>query len=195
MKVAVAMFFLCLIAGMKLSQKPNSSSSKQQNAETSQADRGGAVARGKQPDNTPYSQETTADAAPHWYAPLERPEWDAVLAAIAALLVIGWQSWETRKAAKAAVLGVQISISKERFRIKVRPQDQWNFPVDFDPSTQQAKLRREPWQGVMYDVHCYGLTEGYILEAFDGACVSDSEDAPPLTISPIHNFPWRIDPA
>jgi len=128
------------------------------------------------------------------YTALEKPDWLTVIVAVLALCVIAWQSYETRKAAKAAVLGVQISISKERFRIKVRPPDRWNFPVDFDPSTQQAVLQREHWQGVMYDLHCYGLTEGYILEAFDGACVSDSLTAPPLIVSPIHNLPWRIDP-
>jgi hypothetical protein len=141
-------------------------------------------------DNTSDSKNNP----PWWHKFVAWPEGIATSALIFTLIAIGWQSWETRKAAKAAALGIQISISKECFRIKVRPPDHWNFPVDFDASTQQAILQREHWQGVMYDVHCYGLTEGYILEAFDGACVSDSQDAPPLTVSPIHNLPWRIDP-
>lgn len=193
MRVYIAVFALCFIAAV-MTSAPYPNADKEQRAESSHAEPHRSVAVNEKPDTSENEAGKSDSNSPKWYTALKRPEWLTLIVAVLALIVIGWQSCETRKAANAATLGVKISISKERFRIKVRPRDQWNFPVDFDPSAQQAVLRHEYWQGVMYDLHCYGLTEGYILEAFDGASVSDSPDAPPLSISRIHNLPWRIDP-
>jgi hypothetical protein len=48
----------------------------------------------------------TADS-PHWYTALKRPEWWVVIVAALTGGVIGWQSWETRKAAQATETNVE----------------------------------------------------------------------------------------
>jgi hypothetical protein len=56
----------------------------------------------------------TDDDPPHWYAALKRPEWWAIIGLFATLFILIWQTYETRKAAKSALLNAQAIINAER---------------------------------------------------------------------------------
>jgi hypothetical protein len=64
-------------------------------------------------DNTQNRSEVSS----WWYLLLAWPEGITTLAIISTLFVIGWQSWETRKAAEAANLGMEITKTKERAKL------------------------------------------------------------------------------
>ena len=55
---------------------------------------------------------------PHWYT---APDWWLFIAAVMTAFVIGWQSNETRKSAKAALLQIQMMKDKERARVEIKP--------------------------------------------------------------------------
>jgi hypothetical protein len=54
---------------------------------------------------------------PNWYAPFEQPEGMLVIVGTITFIIMGWQSWETRKAARAALLNAEAVINSERARI------------------------------------------------------------------------------
>jgi len=94
--------------------------------------------------------------------------------------------------AVSAKQAVEIVISKERCRIRMEPPQGLNFPYQSDQVTHEPTFDANHPQAVNYYLYCYGLTEGDITEAIDGACVSDSEEPPTIPGSPISGFPWRI---
>jgi hypothetical protein len=55
--------------------------------------------------------KTANDQRPQWY---KSPEWVLVIVGVVTALVIGWQSWEARKAAEAALLNARAVIDSER---------------------------------------------------------------------------------
>jgi hypothetical protein len=69
------------------------------------------------------SKESDSDA-PKWYAAFKRPEWALVLIGILTAGVIGWQSYETRKAAQASAESAEITqkqfVASNRPRIVIR---------------------------------------------------------------------------
>jgi hypothetical protein len=60
----------------------------------------------------------TSAGPPQWYAPFEQPDGMLVIIGIVTCFVIGWQSWETRKAAENA--GKQLSFQKEVLRPRLK---------------------------------------------------------------------------
>src|SRR5882757_1042310 len=104
---------LCVLAS-GVSGKPNDASSNKNNIP------------GKQPPApvTTYTYDSNccttqasqkSDEKPHrWYTPLERPDWWILIAAVGTLIVIGWQTVQTRKAADAALLNAKALVDSER---------------------------------------------------------------------------------
>jgi hypothetical protein len=125
MKVGIAMFLLCLIAGMMLSQQPNSNPAKQQTAEAANTQQNASVAGKKQPEAGSDHATKSNDSSPAWYT---SPEWAAVVVAAIGIGIIGWQSWETRKAANATKDGVDMQISKERARVRIIANEPGLYP-------------------------------------------------------------------
>jgi hypothetical protein len=109
-----------------MSGQPNKTADQKQYA-AKQGQPAVLVANG--PNEQNYRQTNQAKASldpPKGYAPLERPDWWLVIVAALTGCVIGWQSWETRKAAKgaekgaqAALLNAQALINAERGRLIV----------------------------------------------------------------------------
>ncbi len=73
--------------------------------------------------NCTTKTENGQDKPQGWHKFVAWPEGIATWALILTLGAIWWQSWETRKSAKAAKDGVEMQISKERARIKIIVQD------------------------------------------------------------------------
>jgi hypothetical protein len=112
-----------------------------------------------------------------------------------------WQAIETRKSADAAKLNaiaakqaVEIVISKERCRIRMMTPGGLKLPYRSTQTTHESVFESNDPQQLYYRVNWYGLTEGYVVEAVHGACVSDSQEPPNTPSSPIDQFPWRLDP-
>ena len=67
-------------------------------------------------DGDAYQAESSSDA-PTPHTPFDDPNWVLVIVGCATCGVIFWQSWETRKAAKASLLSAQALVNAERARI------------------------------------------------------------------------------
>ncbi|QHN02745.1 tetratricopeptide repeat protein [Granulicella sp. WH15] len=116
---------------------------KQTNSETNDA----------KPDNNPPASDT---ATAYWW---KKPEWWTLIVTALAAGIVGWQSWETRKAAQASLLGAQASSAQ----------------VEHAKSTQRAQLsvelappefNLEPKLGgypVDFRITVYGTTRAYVL--------------------------------
>lgn len=79
----------------------------------------------QQPETSPPAGETS-HPAPCWHCfPMTSNDWTLVVVTITAL-VIGWQAWETRRAAKAAMLGLpltrdSLALTRRSLEIANRP--------------------------------------------------------------------------
>lgn len=60
-----------------------------------------------------HQSKPSADPPP-WYATFKQPEGMLVIVGVFTFFVIGYQSWETRKSAKAALLNAQAVLNSER---------------------------------------------------------------------------------
>jgi hypothetical protein len=119
---------------------------------------------GGQTDQTKASPD-----APKWYTALERPDWWLVMAAFSTLVVVCWQSIETRQAAQGALLSAQASVAQ----------------VEHSKSVQRAQLRIEfadpdfSFDGRGYPVHFRvivdGATRAYVLDESILAYVNESK--------------------
>ena len=131
---------------------------------------------------TGQSRNSPSDRAdcgsPKWYAALKRPEWLLVTVGIVTFIVIGWQSWETRKSADAATRGIKlqeansrITAHKERPRITVKPGQ-----CVFNP--------RETTK-ISYVIDCYCPSPAFIIDSSLEVFV-----VAPLMVEPL---PLKID--
>lgn len=59
--------------------------------------------------NTTYQDKSAEDEAIPWYAHRDAPQWALVVLGGITFMFLGWQAWETRKAAQAARLGAGIA--------------------------------------------------------------------------------------
>lgn len=119
----------------------------------------------------PDSKNNSSDASnetnchpPQWYAALKRPEWLQLIAAVIGIFVIGWQSWETRRAAKATEISakaakdnIDLLISKERARLRVNLEE-----LDLSPQVNGV-------YEVKFTVSIFGTTPAFII---DTKCVA-----------------------
>ncbi|MGA2904906.1 MAG: hypothetical protein ABSD98_13805 [Candidatus Korobacteraceae bacterium] len=165
MRVYIAVFALCIIAAIMTTEPQNSATLRQNN---SQAQAYGSVPTAETPEHDRKARddsEKTGSNSPRWYTPLERPEWDAVIVAVGALLVIGWQSWETRKAAQATEKNTELYINRERARLR----------IDMKPLVLPAETDFT-FNTVDFTVSVYGQTDAFIT---DSLCVA-------------YIFPWEL---
>ncbi len=110
-----------------LAAQPNKTTNdKQTSANPSQAPV--VLAPPEKQDQTANNKTKADPDPPKWYAAFEQPDGMLVIVGIATCLIIGWQSCETRKAAKgtqkaanAALLNAQAVINAERAWITVTP--------------------------------------------------------------------------
>jgi hypothetical protein len=186
MRVYLAVWALCLIAVIMTCEPNNSTSFPQSNSQTQAQDGTTTIEANQKNYKTAYESSKSDTHSPNWYAPLERPEWDAVVVAIGALLLIGWQSWETRKAAQASQKNTELYISKERARLRVDIKP-LTFPSQTDPA----------YNMVDFTVSIYGPTDAFVTESscaayFYSSHVIDTPDIADLSMFPIHSLPSAI---
>ncbi len=180
-KAGTAMSILCLIAWMMLSQQPNSNPAKQQSAEATNTQQNTAVAGKNQPDTGSDHAPKSNNSSPRWYA---SPEWAGVIVAAIGIGVIGWQSWETRRAAQASTQNIELYINKERARVR----------VELKPLILPAKVTAEsPYTAVDFRVSIYGPTDAFITDSSCAAYVFPEEiiEQPNIldrVMFPVHNL-------
>lgn len=84
-------------------QSNQGADSKQQSAKQVQAESNEVGANKVDKQASGIADQTAHDSdSPKWYAALEKPDWWIVVAAFSTLIIISWQSVETRRAAKGA---------------------------------------------------------------------------------------------
>jgi hypothetical protein len=118
-------------------------------------------------------EETTTDP-PKWYAPLERPEWYLLGAAVFTLWIIGRQTHHTRTAAEAAQKSADAFVSAERgwilasIRKTVTP-----FPYTSTiamPDVVQCELIFKNYGATPAIIESYSCTTKWAIPAFDFPC-------------------------
>jgi hypothetical protein len=113
----------------------------------------------RQPFPRGQTYTETKSETPQWY---HSPEWWLVIVAGFTGLFICWQSWESRRAAKAARDNIEILINKERARIDVIPD-----VVSIDTSDEYL-----PVFDLKYRIVCTGTTPAIILDSRVAAEIS-----------------------
>ncbi len=189
MKVYLAVWVLCTIAAIVTAAPYNDTRLGRDNSKA-QPQSSTPTAASKNQNDKPSAESIKADSyTPKWYTPLERPEWLTVIIATFALLVIGWQSWETRKAAEAsqksvetAAQNIELYISKERARLRIEMKP-LAFPSQADPA----------YNTVDFNVAIYGPTDAFVTESLCVAYfypwqVIDNPDLANLAMLPIHSL-------
>jgi len=113
MRVFLAIFALCVIAAI-MTSAPYSNSDKQQPPKAAQAENPRASHANEKPNQGSDHTGAANDGPPDWYAALKRPEWLTVWIALAALLVIGYQAYEMRRATETMRDNTRAFIHSER---------------------------------------------------------------------------------
>jgi hypothetical protein len=94
----------------------------------------------------------TADGQPpHWY---QSPEWVLVIVGIITFLFIGWQSWETRRAAEATRMNAEVFWASQRAQIVAEPHDNPAKEILSDTPRVQLELTNKgmtPAYDVVYE--------------------------------------------
>jgi hypothetical protein len=182
MRKCLAIFAVTALMAVSVSSQPNKTSDhKYQSANQSQSSI--VFAAPEKQDCATTDQAQANSYPPKWYAPLERPEWWLVLVGFVTCGVIGWQSFETRRAATAtresvAVLeksvaaaragadaaASQIQLVKDKERARVRIEFK-RLDLSFNPQPGGYKVK--------FKVFLDGATEAYILETH---CIAEIYD-------------------
>jgi hypothetical protein len=176
MRKWLAVLGLLLIVAPVVTSQPNKAAdNKEQPTKQSQPSVIPTDSPNKQASSQADQPEPDANA-PKWYTALERPDWWLVIVAALTGGVIGWQAWETRKAAQgakenaeAAFSQIQIIREKERARIGVDLDD---LKLDIVPGPHKAV--QVGWSVTLYGqsdafVHssrCFAEVEGQNLPEF-----------------------------
>src|ERR1035438_9803017 len=160
--------------------KPNANQNAAKNSQQAPNPRTSA-SDGQQPitQNEDRSSNSKPDQ-PTWREQVVGPliaNWPLVLVAAIGI----WVAWRTLdvigRQTDEMAKSVEIIISKERFRISIRPPTGLHLPFQADQTTHEPVFQPNHTQTINYGIRCYGLTEGFILEAFDGACLSTAEES------------------
>lgn len=138
---------LCCLITINLSGEPNQSAKVAQKKGESQptvtttfVDNSAGPPNATRPENS----------SPNWYA---SPEWWLVIMAFPTLLFLGWQSWETRKSARAAQVALVLA---QRPRLEVR-----NLVI-VNPDIAN---RSESFVGAYFDVVNAGGTAAIVIQS------------------------------
>jgi hypothetical protein len=130
--------------------------------------------------------ETSADA-PNWYAAFENPDGMLVIVGLITCVVIGWQSWETRDAAKgahraadASFAQIELMREKERARVIVEPID---LKVQIDSESEPPDW----YLTATVKVDNIGASRAFDIDGRASLWVQDSSS--PIT-PPEFRFPW-----
>jgi hypothetical protein len=143
---------------------------------------------------TYYTDEAGCNP-PKWYATLKRPEWLQVIVAAIGIAVIAWQGFLTRRAAQATEIAaraakdnIELIISKERARLRIKLSDLKLVP--------EGELRVYL---VNFTVNIFGTTPAFITDTgCSGAilppeAINDAETGDRAMI-PLQGFPDLIPP-
>lgn len=106
-------------------------------------------------------QSKSSSYPPEWYAALKRPEWWLVILGFPTLVLIGWQAWETRKAAiagersaSAALNQIDLVVDKKRAKLR----------IELKPFNPYQNTNKGTFIGYVIEgtVSIYGITSAYV---------------------------------
>jgi hypothetical protein len=108
---------------------------------------------------------------PSWIDTFAWPDGATAWALFLTLLVIGWQSTETRRTADAALAQIQLTKDKDRARLAIRPG---GFGVYWCPRLQSS-----------LEISHFGPREAFSVNGVYGLVVTNSRDIPEWEVWPI----------
>ena len=169
-----------LLTAIALSAQPDKDSGKK---EASTADKNPSVilAAPQHQNNAQADAAKPSPDPPASHTPLHDPNWVLVIVGSITCLVIGWQGWETRKAAQGAkenaeATAAQLEIMKSKERAQLRVEiDPLNLVYDQKADGYPIQLR------VVLD----GATRAIILNESIAAYLADSPPAKVMSWEPL----------
>ena len=115
--LALVLIAEMLIVAINMSGQPTQTANAKQKP-TQNKNQAASSANSPEHSSSTEQNERTSDKEPtKWYAALKRPEWLLVIAAFITLVIVAWQSYETRRAASATQKSAAAFINKERSRL------------------------------------------------------------------------------
>lgn len=192
---------ICVLA-FGVSGQPNKAPGNKQ-APTEQRHAAAVSSDSKDEQARDQHNQTNADSnSPTGNAPIERPKvwwqdsnWWLVLVAVLTGGVVGWQAWETRKAAKAsgesaayALAELELMKSEARARVEIIAGD-----VEV---TAPDRSGNPYWQLLAHiKLHNVGKSEAYIVNCVGNAFSSEEESRNSANFSDITPLTQVIDPS
>ena len=180
-----------LLIALCMSGQPHSATNKEQHPAPQSKP---AVVSANAPNEQPDGQENEAapnPKPPRWYAPLQRPDWWVVIFAGITGGVICWQSYETRRAAKATGVAavaterlLLASIAKDRARLRVDLQKP-KFDYNAVPEVQSYSGH------VVLGLTHHGSTEARVHYAEGEMIFAETEKANPDYLPPDIKLPSK----
>lgn len=113
----------------------------------------------------------TNDDPPSWQAAIKQPEWWLVVAAFGLIVVICWQSWETRSAAQSALKQAATYRERECARISVKPKQEGFYDFKDPPAAGM-------WEAAI-EITQHGATKAFNVTGWAEAIVTPSDSLPP----------------
>jgi hypothetical protein len=128
----VILLVFCFFAGF-VARSPDEDADTENSYSTNKSSIGSAT------NGNDYAADAPQEAhhyAPHWYTPLKRPVWLSLIVSVFGIAVIAWQSYETRRAAKAtqiAAEATQVSARAAELNAQVllNSERAWLIPRNF----------------------------------------------------------------
>lgn len=152
-RLPVLLLVLICIAAVNVSGQPDKRSSNKQSKSQEQGSTADP-ANANQNANAASESTRSSDATPaKWYAAIKRPEWLTAIAAVITLVIVAWQSYETRRAASASKESAEAFINKERARLFISHQ----VTVDFVATFKAINQGQSPAQMIYSFVGCHIL--------------------------------------
>lgn len=92
-------------------------------------------------NNPQQGPAKSSDQPARWYAPAKRPEWWLVVLGFLTLGFIGWQAWETRKAAEAGNMAARAALKQAEIQQEsLRPR----LTIGFDEGPYYEMVNGKP---------------------------------------------------
>jgi hypothetical protein len=167
----LAILAVVLTVAVSMSCQPNKATDqKQEHAEATNS--AITAANGINKQNRSTANETKSNSnPPKWYAAIKRPEWWLVIIAALTGIVVGWQAWETRKAAEASRDSIALILRKERPRITVEDPPH-GLIIDM-----REMIFMDP---ILIDISNRGFTQALNVRASGGVIMVESATSPQL---------------
>lgn len=177
MRKGLAIFAVAtFVAVVPLASQPNQATRQKQET-TKQSQPSPVASTPEKHDSRDHDKGEPSGDPPNWYASFENPDGMLVIVGLITCFVIGWQSMETRRAAKgaqraadASFAQIQMTKAKERARLEIKGS-----------KMGMGVLKRSDdswWIRGNLEFRNTGISKAYIIRTGGGIAIADNDKWP-----------------